>query len=99
MCKVSCCGRFGVKSGLARGDRLVVFRSRVALAAKYNKKLGLLMTAGITTPRWIYPAGVYEFMVTTERGPHIVKECLPVGSVLMTACLAVLMTETVSEYS
>ena len=75
------------------------FDQGVALAAKYNKKLGLLMTAGVRTPRWVYPAGVYEFMVTTERGPRIVKGRLPVGSVLMTACLAVLMTETVSEYS
>ena len=76
------------------------FDQGVALAAKYNKKVGLLITAGVATPQWVYPTGAHELTVTTERGPRIVKGWLPVGSVLMTASPpAVLMTETVSEYS
>ena len=47
------------------------FDQGVALAAKYNKKLGLLITVGVTTPQWVYPAGAHEFVVTTERGPRM----------------------------
>jgi hypothetical protein len=46
------------------------FDEGVALAAKYNKKLGLLITAGVTTPQWVYSAGASEFTVTTARGPR-----------------------------
>ena len=47
------------------------FDEGVALAAKYNKKLGLLITAGVATPQWVYPAGAHEFTVSTEKGPHM----------------------------
>ncbi len=51
-----------------------------ALAAKYNKKLGLLITAGVTTPQWVYAAGAHEFIVTTERGPRMYVHALALRS-------------------
>ena len=47
----------------------------VALAAKYHKKVGLLITAGVTTPRWVYAAGARRFTVE--------KMGKPMGSVPM----------------
>jgi hypothetical protein len=56
MSKVSCCGRFGVKSSLGEGTiDWSFFDQGVALAAKYNKKLGLLIRGGVTTPQWFTP--------------------------------------------
>ncbi len=45
------------------------FDQGVALAAQYDKKVGLLITAGVTTPQWVYAAGAHEFTVTTPKGP------------------------------
>ena len=47
------------------------FDEGVALAARSNKKVGLLITAGVTTPQWVYAAGAYEFKVTTPKGPAL----------------------------
>jgi hypothetical protein len=41
----------------------------VALAAQYNKKISILITAGVTSPDWIYDEGAQKFMVTTVAGP------------------------------
>jgi hypothetical protein len=45
------------------------FDQGVALAAEHDKKVGLLITAGVTTPQWVYAAGAHEFTVTTPKGP------------------------------
>jgi hypothetical protein len=45
------------------------FDQGVALSAKYNKKLGLLITAGVTTPEWIYTAGARRFTLKKLGGP------------------------------
>lgn len=36
----------------------------VTLAAQYHKKLSILVTAGVTTPDWVYDAGAESFNVT-----------------------------------
>lgn len=41
----------------------------MALAAQYNKKVSILITAGVTTPDWVYTDGAQKFMVTTQAGP------------------------------
>lgn len=43
------------------------FDQGVALAAQYHKKLGLLITAGVTTPEWVYAAGARRFTVNKLR--------------------------------
>lgn len=43
------------------------FDEGVALAAQYHKKVGLLITAGVTTPEWVYTSGARRFDVS---GPH-----------------------------
>ena len=45
------------------------FDQGVRLAAQYDKKVGLLITAGVTTPQWVFAAGAHEFTVTTPKGP------------------------------
>ncbi|HXX40702.1 MAG TPA: fibronectin type III domain-containing protein, partial [Chthoniobacterales bacterium] len=40
----------------------------VALAAAHGKKVSILVTAGVTTPQWVYDAGSPSFYVTTEYG-------------------------------
>lgn len=39
----------------------------VSLAARYHKKVGLLVTAGVTTPDWVYQAGAERFGVHGPR--------------------------------
>lgn len=41
----------------------------VALAAQYGKKVSILITAGVTTPDWVFTAGAQKFLVTTQAGP------------------------------
>ncbi|MEO8440595.1 MAG: beta-galactosidase [Spartobacteria bacterium] len=41
----------------------------VALAAQHGKKVSVLITAGVTTPEWVYAAGADKFQVTTQAGP------------------------------
>src|SRR5882757_6106876 len=40
----------------------------VALAAAHGKKVSILVTAGVTTPQWVYDAGSPVFMVTEQYG-------------------------------
>ncbi len=40
----------------------------VALAAAHGKKVSILVTAGVTTPQWVYDAGAPLFMVTEQYG-------------------------------
>ena len=40
----------------------------VALAAAHGKKVSILVTAGVTTPQWVYDAGAPFFMVTEQSG-------------------------------
>ena len=40
----------------------------VALAAAHGKKVSILVTAGVTTPQWVYDAGAPLFMVTEQSG-------------------------------
>src|SRR5262249_18593888 len=40
----------------------------VALAASHGKKVGILVTAGVTSPQWLFDAGSPAFNVTTETG-------------------------------
>ncbi len=40
----------------------------VALAAAHGKKVSILVTAGVTTPQWVFDAGSPAFYVTTEHG-------------------------------
>ena len=40
----------------------------VALAAAHGKKVSILVTAGVTTPQWVYDAGAPFFMVTEQYG-------------------------------
>src|SRR5215510_11625685 len=40
----------------------------VALAAANGKKVGILVTAGVTSPQWLFDAGSPAFYVTTETG-------------------------------
>jgi hypothetical protein len=40
----------------------------VALAAAHGKKVAILVTAGVTTPQWVYDAGAPFFMVTEQYG-------------------------------
>lgn len=39
----------------------------VKLAAQYHKKVGMLITAGVTTPSWVYDAGAQKFSVSGPR--------------------------------
>lgn len=41
----------------------------MALAAQHGKKVSILITAGVTTPQWVYDAGALKLMVTTQAGP------------------------------
>ena len=41
----------------------------MVLAAQHGKKISILITAGVTTPDWVYAAGARQFMVTTQAGP------------------------------
>ncbi len=38
------------------------------LAAAHGKKVSILVTAGVTTPQWVYDAGAPVFMVTEQYG-------------------------------
>src|SRR5882724_9646501 len=40
----------------------------VAFAAAHGKKVSISVTAGVTTPQWVYDAGAPIFMVTEENG-------------------------------
>ncbi|HXY01989.1 MAG TPA: DVUA0089 family protein [Terriglobales bacterium] len=40
----------------------------VALAKTYGKKVSILVTAGVTTPQWVFDAGATEFDVTEQVG-------------------------------
>ena len=40
----------------------------VALAAAHGKKVSIRVTAGVTTPQWVYDAGAPVFMVTEQYG-------------------------------
>src|SRR6266704_2210501 len=40
----------------------------VALAAAQGKKISISVTAGVTTPQWVYDAGAPVFMVTEQDG-------------------------------
>jgi len=40
----------------------------VALAAAHGKKVSILVTAGVTTPQWVYDAGAPFFNVTEQYG-------------------------------
>ncbi len=40
----------------------------MALAAAHGKKVSILVTAGVTTPQWVYDAGAPLFMVTEQSG-------------------------------
>ena len=40
----------------------------VALAAAHGKKVSILVTAGVTTPQWVYDAGAPAFNVTEQYG-------------------------------
>src|SRR5215469_16627113 len=48
----------------------------VSLAVTYGKKVSILVTAGVTTPQWVYDAGAYKFMVT-DQSNSIVPMPLP----------------------
>ncbi|MEO8440593.1 MAG: beta-galactosidase [Spartobacteria bacterium] len=43
------------------------FDEGVALAAQHQKKVGLLVTAGVTTPLWVYSAGAHSVTVRQLR--------------------------------
>ena len=40
----------------------------VALAAAHGKKVAILVTAGVTTPQWVFDAGAAAFNVTEQYG-------------------------------
>ena len=40
----------------------------VALCAAHGKKVSILVTAGVSTPQWVYDAGAPRFMVTEQYG-------------------------------
>src|SRR5215471_17647493 len=40
----------------------------VALAAAHGKKVSILVTAGVTTPQWVFDAGAAVFNVTEQTG-------------------------------
>jgi len=45
------------------------FDQGVALAEQYDKRVGLLVTAGVTTPEWVYAAGASRFTLRKLRDP------------------------------
>lgn len=60
------------------------FDKGIALAAQYHKKLGLLVTAGVTTPDWVYAAGARQFAVSNRHNPNepaVLHQPLPWDSV------------------
>src|ERR1700719_1509455 len=61
------------------------FDQGVRLAAQYDKKVGLLITAGVTTPQWVFAAGAHEFTVTTPKGP-VLSMPLPWDPVFQAKC-------------
>ena len=40
----------------------------ITLAAAHGKKISILVTAGVATPKWVYDAGAAVFNVTTQTG-------------------------------
>ena len=43
------------------------FDEGVRLAAQYHKKISMSVTAGVTTPDWVYDAGAYKFTINKLR--------------------------------
>src|SRR5438067_1387058 len=51
----------------------------VALAAAHGKKVSILVTAGVTTPQWVYHAGAPFFMVTEQYGYSSITDGVTTG--------------------
>lgn len=45
------------------------FNNAAALSTSTGQKWSALITAGVTTPSWVYDAGAYRFYVTEDVGP------------------------------
>lgn len=51
------------------GQRDFAFLDKAfVLAGQYGKKISIIVTAGVTTPKWVYDSGASRMVVTAESG-------------------------------
>lgn len=60
----------------------------MALAKTYGKKISILVTAGVTTPQWVFDAGAKSFIVTQGANVTVTDAVTTAGSATVTSATA-----------